>query len=521
MSNCVTNAGSNQNVLAYEQLKREIKALSEDVYAQILMQKGAVAELCKYIKENLSNTLRCLLDDMEHSGELDTIITDTVMRSVSKVDEKTETFTIPSLFGAVGDGLTDDTLALEKALEDGTNVNLNGRTYVITKPLTVKTDMYNGTIIYNGKAKDNIITLDGGGLINVNVIIKCADFAGNVVYVDYTRYTEQTNPMKFKIDGLYIDNTICDAFIGKSACIKIVYDKYKVIYGQNINDVKMRGRMKYGIYIEPYLRDANDNPVFNTSMFSNIFFHSVDCALKVQPIIKSGALADAKGEVELLLFNFANQYVSGVTSSFIDVHNTNIEGNMLIAWDYYGDHIPESGIYKMHNSNIVMLNDYFPATHNGDVKFAWTNTTAGEGYGNLNVTVPQDVGDRAPVRSTGNAWSVDNIKQVIFTPSENNPYNNSYIGFEIQPSNKRYSNNPTVQIGVNTNGVVYVRKYDSTNKKWGELRRVYLEGNFPTSYSGKRPDGVGVGDMKFDTTLKKPVWWSGSEWKTADGKTVY
>lgn len=33
-----------------------------------------------------------------------------------------------------------------------------------------------------------------------------------------------------------------------------------------------------------------------------------------------------------------------------------------------------------------------------------------------------------------------------------------------------------------------------------------------------RPDGVAVGTVYFDTTLGKPVWWTGSNWVDATGK---
>ena len=39
----------------------------------------------------------------------------------------------------------------------------------------------------------------------------------------------------------------------------------------------------------------------------------------------------------------------------------------------------------------------------------------------------------------------------------------------------------------------------------------------------ERPPGLGTGDSGYqfyDTTLSKPIWWSGSAWKDAAGTTV-
>lgn len=46
------------------QLKREVEKLMKETDAKLLCHDGKIAELCKYIKDNLGNSLRCLLDNM-------------------------------------------------------------------------------------------------------------------------------------------------------------------------------------------------------------------------------------------------------------------------------------------------------------------------------------------------------------------------------------------------------------------------------------------------------------------------
>lgn len=61
------------------QLQREVEELIKSTEATLLAQNGKIAECCKYLKEHLSNSIKCLLADMEASGELDKIINDILL----------------------------------------------------------------------------------------------------------------------------------------------------------------------------------------------------------------------------------------------------------------------------------------------------------------------------------------------------------------------------------------------------------------------------------------------------------
>lgn len=69
---------SNELEILYRQLKREVEKLIKDTTSQLLIHDGKIAELCNYIKLNLSNSLRELLDTMVLSGELDNLIIETI-----------------------------------------------------------------------------------------------------------------------------------------------------------------------------------------------------------------------------------------------------------------------------------------------------------------------------------------------------------------------------------------------------------------------------------------------------------
>lgn len=78
---------SSDNELAIAQLKRELEKLVNDTEYKLLLHDGKIAELYVYIKENLSKELRTLLDSMLLSGELNTLITNTLTELGPIVDK--------------------------------------------------------------------------------------------------------------------------------------------------------------------------------------------------------------------------------------------------------------------------------------------------------------------------------------------------------------------------------------------------------------------------------------------------
>ena len=77
----------NELEVLIRQLKREVKELMKTTQAKLLCQDKKIAETMVYIKNNLSNALRDLLDSMLLSGELEEIITETVLDNIQEMQE--------------------------------------------------------------------------------------------------------------------------------------------------------------------------------------------------------------------------------------------------------------------------------------------------------------------------------------------------------------------------------------------------------------------------------------------------
>lgn len=109
------NSGVNKTDILLTQLKTEISKLVKNTESKLLLQDGKIAETCVYIKENLSNELRILFDTMQNSGELGDIITETVIAEVKNLENIVYPLGHIRRYGAAGDGVSDDSLALAEA----------------------------------------------------------------------------------------------------------------------------------------------------------------------------------------------------------------------------------------------------------------------------------------------------------------------------------------------------------------------------------------------------------------------
>lgn len=80
----------NEIEILIRQLKREVKELLKTTQAKLLCQDKKIAETMVYIKNNLSNALRILLNSMLESGELEELITSIIENNQALLETKIE-----------------------------------------------------------------------------------------------------------------------------------------------------------------------------------------------------------------------------------------------------------------------------------------------------------------------------------------------------------------------------------------------------------------------------------------------
>ena len=115
-NSCYLNTPDNKIDIQIQQLKRELEDLTKTTRATILIQNNKIEETCVYLKNNLSNELRVMIDSMNLSGELDRLIIEVVSDKITLLEDTVFPVGHVKRYGAIGDGVFDDTSAIIKAV---------------------------------------------------------------------------------------------------------------------------------------------------------------------------------------------------------------------------------------------------------------------------------------------------------------------------------------------------------------------------------------------------------------------
>ena len=184
----------NELEILVRQLQREVEKLMTTTEARLLCQSKKIDETMVYIKNNLSNALRDLLDSMLESGELEEIITSAISNAISLLEIEV-------------DKLKEEVHSNDEDIEDLKNNKLEFSKYDDTGidkkflNIDVSTEYVNNSIIYITKIKNfdklSCLPTNGNPLANIetnksNVI----DYAKN--HPEYDVY------MNCGMSGIYI-----------------------------------------------------------------------------------------------------------------------------------------------------------------------------------------------------------------------------------------------------------------------------------------------------------------------------
>lgn len=125
------------------------KTLEAEVLSRLEKQDETIADSVAHMKTNLADTVDGVLEEMEASGELAEVINDSL------------NYNKAGYHGAVGDGATDDTEAIQKAVARVDTIDLGGKEYLVTTPIYLRSNITikNGTII--GSNLSNIFVAEG------------------------------------------------------------------------------------------------------------------------------------------------------------------------------------------------------------------------------------------------------------------------------------------------------------------------------------------------------------------------
>lgn len=178
-----------RNCADLARLEKLVKDHEKEVYAALLKQDARIADLACLFNGNIQAAISTYLLHMEKEGKLHQIITDTLLNDVLIMEHKTASIISVKEYGAVGNGVCDDTAAIKKALEHmdpGDTLRFPNGTYLMLGEMAIE--------------KPNI-TIEGNGVIlcDVGFRIKASHFKAIGLRMEALEY--YTECRAFRIDN--------------------------------------------------------------------------------------------------------------------------------------------------------------------------------------------------------------------------------------------------------------------------------------------------------------------------------
>lgn len=201
---------------------------NDDIKWKQLLE-GKINSSVVFMKDNLINSLYDLFVTLKNSGQIDSILTDVINNKIGSIVEMYDHVVNVKDYGATGNGVEDDSVAFQRAIDSGKYICIPDGTYKFNTPLIINSD----TLLYGSSN---------------NCILKCETNTDSMFDVrNCTLNCESLN-----ING----NNIVDViFKGSNACI-------------NLDNCKL-SNANYGIKQESCSIDINSIvQISNTSFFT-------------------------------------------------------------------------------------------------------------------------------------------------------------------------------------------------------------------------------------------------------------
>ena len=489
---CSLPSNSNELEILLRQLKREITKISTNHEKDFLSHDKKLAEACKYLKDNLANTIRDLLDTMDTSGELSDIITETVISRISDLESEVEV-TLSKVISEVNhiiennnpyyegietikkrDSLTQTDYYITKIprrYKDGELIKLEiGLANDSTKANSLESTLdfahrKNATLCINAgifDTSDNtalgILIKDGVILSNEKITDSKYQYLGIDENYNYKIYPHTANAQIMLNEGM--KNVIC--IFGP-----LIVDGN--IQAQSDERVEPRQAIGFTKTKDIIIISCDGRTTANTGMsYTDLARLFVELGCTEAHILDGGGSTSTVLRGVKQNDNVDNNYIDRKVGTFLYIRKDNnvpVESNI------------SNELGKVKQSLIEdIINNTFPR--------GWTRLSGPVGYfaPGLEMCVNGETSRRTKI-----GLSIDD-----------NNIRNSYLYMSLKPT--------------------------ATSSEKTNLFRIYDHGVWIQTYHGpssSRPNGNGlVGLCYFDETINKPIWYDGTKWVDVNGQAV-
>lgn len=479
----------------------------ETLHGDVTNLHTAYEKLQSYVNDYFSTLdvqeeINKKLDELVESGRLDVLLNTFIP------------YTTPEMFGAKGDGVTDDTNAFLEAMNNSKLVLLKNK-YFVTN-LLVSTELSGGELhsetpikIKNGgKLKNMVIENNTSNVIDISSDYFDANFDSNLCDISLENLTIKNNNLN---TGIHISS-------GKH---------YQTgVNGYQINGLKIsnvNGVGQFDIFLHYDLYHTIDNCWINNCYHEKIFCNS---AIRFIKYSTTNFINATFGNHTFVHCDC--QYIKNLSKKYLEVeHCVGLNLISCYAWDYFEwfNSATDHQIIDINTNDVVMnligINDMFSPER--EIALTYTKYS----YGSTEYYI--ELGKRVNTLTSSNYNQNGNILQNRYTPFnyiDDDVVNNVPITPIIKRTDSAPYSQPFKGIAL---GKDIQLLFDSSNNvllrfkngsEWSKPLAIVTTES-PTgigfSCSTYRPPNLKIGTCLFDTTINKPIWYDGTKWVLADG----
>ena len=419
MTGCCHEA---RNCADLARLEKLVKDHEKEVYKALLKQDKNIADLACKFNGDIQKAIAEYLLYMEKEGKLEEIITDTLLNDVLILEHKTANIINAKEFGAVGNGVCDDTKAIQNAIDyankHGRSVQLPKGTYLISKSITLNGCTLIGEI-------SNIFQRTG-------TVIKCltADFTAikqgstsaadimfnlqNLIVMDAAIGFEIVYAINSKFERLYAVNCETGFNLGDPAAVGSMFCEFNNLYTDGCT---------IGV-------DSHSSQYFNNNRFNNGFIAGDEYAMKLAVTGGYGAVGNVFNNVEFRSTKGRGIRLTSCQNTTFNSCYMECGGNVLRMTNHCTIALNNCtyGIYKPGNTfgdlNMIYAEGGGMITIDNGIIFLTDNYANRYFFGAANEAIYQNIIVLKPIFKNGSASGFNffqkPVKEAVYNTDEQN-----------------------------------------------------------------------------------------------------